>query len=98
MEWIAGHSLGGALNSRLIRSWNSAKTGNTTGEAWAERLFTERLARQHLIINLLRNASERPNVSALARRFSVSRKTIQRDLADLAKRGQVDPGQYPDSQ
>lgn len=63
-----------------------------------ERLFTERLARQHRIINLLRSASERPNVSALARQFAVSRKTIQRDLADLAKRGQVDPELYPDWQ
>jgi DNA-binding NtrC family response regulator len=38
-----------------------------------ERLFTERLARQHQIVNQLREASERPNVSALARQFSVSR-------------------------
>ena len=56
-----------------------------------ERLFTERLSRQHAIVNLLRETSARPNVSALARRFDVSRKTIQRDLHDLVARGQIDP-------
>jgi DNA-binding NtrC family response regulator len=61
-----------------------------------ERLFTERLSRQHAIINLLRDASERPNVSALARQFRVSRKTIQRDLHDLVARGQLDASQYPE--
>lgn len=61
-----------------------------------ERLFTERLARQHQIVNLLRETSERPNVSALARRFNVSRKTIQRDLTDLVQRGQLDAALYPE--
>jgi predicted HTH transcriptional regulator len=61
-----------------------------------ERLFTERLARQHQIVNQLREASERPNVSALARQFSVSRKTIQRDLTDLVHRGQLDRDLYPE--
>ena len=61
-----------------------------------ERLFAERLARQHAILNKTRGASERPNVSALARQFNVSRKTIQRDLVDLVKRGQIDPELYPE--
>jgi DNA-binding NtrC family response regulator len=61
-----------------------------------ERLFTERLARQHAIVNQLRDALERPNVSALARQFNVSRKTIQRDLTDLVQRGQLDAALYPD--
>ncbi len=61
-----------------------------------ERLFAERLARQHAILNQTRGASERPNVSALARQFNVSRKTIQRDLTDLVKRGQMDPALYPE--
>lgn len=61
-----------------------------------ERRFTERLARQHEIVNRLRVASERPNVSALARDFNVSRKTIQRDLQDLIQRGQIDPAVYPE--
>jgi DNA-binding response OmpR family regulator len=61
-----------------------------------ERLFAERLARQHAMINQLRSAHERPNVSALARQFNVSRKTVQRDLTDLVRRGQLDPSLYPD--
>lgn len=61
-----------------------------------ERRFTERLERQHEIINRLRKTNERPNVSALARQFNVARKTIQRDLADLVQRGQIDPAVYPD--
>jgi CheY-like chemotaxis protein len=61
-----------------------------------ERRFTERLERQHEIVNRLRKTNERPNVSALAREFNVARKTIQRDLADLVQRGQIDPAVYPD--
>jgi len=45
-------------------------------------------------VNLLREAAERPNVSALARQFNISRKTIQRDLTDLVQPGQLDPGVY----
>ena len=61
-----------------------------------ERLFAERLARQHAILNQTRATNQRPNVSALARQFNVARKTIQRDLADLVKRGQIDPTLYPE--
>jgi len=61
-----------------------------------ERLFAERLARQHGILNQTRGTSERPNVSALARQFNVARKTIQRDLSDLVRRGRMDPVLYPE--
>ena len=61
-----------------------------------ERRFTERLERQHEIVNRLRKSNDRPNVSALAREFNVARKTIQRDLADLVQRGQIDPAVYPE--
>jgi CheY-like chemotaxis protein len=61
-----------------------------------ERRFTERLERQHQIMNRLRAAKERANVSALSREFNVSRKTIQRDLQDLLQRGQIDPSVYPE--
>ena len=61
-----------------------------------ERRFTERLERQHEIMNRLRAANGRPNVSALAREFNVARKTIQRDLHDLVQRGQIDPAIYPE--
>src|SRR5262245_60130361 len=61
-----------------------------------ERRFTERLARQHEILNRIRSAGDRPNVSALAREFNVARKTIQRDLHDLVQRHQIDISLFPD--
>jgi DNA-binding NtrC family response regulator len=61
-----------------------------------DRRFTERLARQHELIKRLRGASERPNISGLARDFNVSRKTIIRDLQDLIRRGQLPEEIYPE--
>lgn len=55
-----------------------------------ERRFVERLARQHEILKRLRATPEKPNVSALSREFGVARRTIQRDLQDLVRRGQVE--------
>lgn len=54
-----------------------------------ERLFTERLARQHLLVNRLRGLTAKPNISALAAEFGVDRRSIRRDLADLVARGQL---------
>ncbi len=56
-----------------------------------ERLFTERLARQHALINRLRGSTARPNISQLANEFSVDRRSIRRDLHDLVARGQLPP-------
>ena len=61
-----------------------------------DRRFTERLARQHEMIKLLRGSNERPNISGLARDFNVSRKTIIRDLQDLIRRGQLPEEIYPE--
>ena len=61
-----------------------------------DRRFTDRLARQHRIIQLLRGANDRPNISGLARDFNVSRKTIIRDLQDLIRRGQLPEEVYPE--
>jgi DNA-binding NtrC family response regulator len=61
-----------------------------------DRRFTDRLARQHQIIQLLRSASDRPNISSLSRDFNVSRKTIIRDLQDLIRRGQLPEEIYPE--
>ena len=63
-----------------------------------ERLFTERLARQHELLKRLRTASSKPNISILAGEFHVDRKTIRRDLQDLVQRGQLDPSIYPDAE
>lgn len=54
-----------------------------------ERLFTERLARQHALLNRLRTATEKPNLSQLAKEFGVDRRSIRRDLHDLVARGQL---------
>ncbi len=54
-----------------------------------ERLFTERLARQHALLNRLRGTTARPNISQLATEFSVDRRSIRRDLHDLVARGQL---------
>ena len=54
-----------------------------------ERLFTERLARQLELLRRFRRASIKPNISQLSEEFRVDRKTIRRDLRDLATRGQL---------
>ncbi|RME95711.1 MAG: response regulator [Verrucomicrobia bacterium] len=55
---------------------------------------TDRLARQTEIRKLLQGATERPNISALARRFKVARRTIIRDLNELIRRGELPPEVY----
>lgn len=64
----------------------------------AEALFsrsTDRLSRQTEIRRLVGNATERPNVSALAREFRVARRTIIRDLQELIRRGELKPEVFP---
>ncbi len=64
----------------------------------AESLFsrsTDRLKRQNEILGLVKDATDRPNVSALARRFRVARRTIIRDLEELIRRGQLPPESFP---
>jgi DNA-binding NtrC family response regulator len=79
---------------RLLRSLEHAEKIESNDP---ERRFTERLDRQHQILNLLR-ASERPSVSALARQFNTSRRTIRRDLNALIQRGQMASDLYPPSE
>ena len=57
---------------------------------------TDRLSRQNQIRELVRDSSERPNISALARQFRVARRTIIRDLQELIRRGQLPPEAYPE--
>jgi ActR/RegA family two-component response regulator len=57
---------------------------------------TDRLSRQNHILEILGQAPERPNISALARRFNVARRTIMRDLQELIRRGQLKPEIYPE--
>lgn len=57
---------------------------------------TDRLNRQNRILQMLGKNRERPNISALAREFSVARRTIIRDLQELIRRGQLPPEVYPE--
>ncbi len=57
---------------------------------------TDRLSRQGHIRELVKNQSERPNISALARQFRVARRTIIRDLQELIRRGELKPEIYPE--
>lgn len=56
---------------------------------------TDRLSRQTEIRRLLADTQGRPNISSLARRFKVARRTIIRDLQELIRRGEVDAHIYP---
>ncbi|MHB8519711.1 MAG: response regulator [Limisphaerales bacterium] len=77
---------------RLLRSLEKAEKIESNEP---ERRFTERLARQHELLERVRKSGELPNISSLAREFNVDRKTIRRDLHDLIQRGQLDPAVYP---
>jgi DNA-binding NtrC family response regulator len=57
---------------------------------------TDRLGRQNRIRELVAKSKERPNISALARQFSVARRTIIRDLQELIRRRQLKPEVYPE--
>jgi DNA-binding NtrC family response regulator len=57
---------------------------------------TDRLSRQNRILEMLGQANNRPNISALAREFKVARRTIIRDLQELIRRGQLKPEVYPE--
>ena len=56
---------------------------------------TDRLTRQNEIWRMVKDSTDRPNVSALARHFKVARRTIIRDLQELIRRGQIDPDVFP---
>jgi DNA-binding NtrC family response regulator len=73
----------------MVASLQSLEKAEKIEASEPDRRFTERLARQHQMIKGLRNAVERPNISALSREFNVSRKTVIRDLQDLIRRGQL---------
>jgi len=79
-----------------VRTLQSLERVEKIDASEPDRRFTERLARQHDLLNRFRGATERPNVSALSRDYSVSRKTIIRDLRDLIQRGQLPEEIFPE--
>ena len=82
--------------AETVRELESLERAERIEENEPERRFVERLSRQSELLRRLRGANEKPNISALARDFNVSRKTIHRDLHDLVQRGQLDPAVYPE--
>jgi FixJ family two-component response regulator len=81
--------------AETVRSLRSLERAELIEDSDRERLFTERLARQHELLKRLRGAQQKPNISELAGELHVDRKTIRRDLHDLVQRGQLDPAVYP---
>lgn len=84
------HALEHCGMAETIRSIRSLERAEMLKTAEPERLFVERLARQHELLQRIRKSSEKPNISQLAREFRVSRRTIARDLQDLVHRSQLD--------
>ncbi len=73
----------------MVRSMRSLERAEQIATNDRERLFTERLARQHELLKRLRGATQKPNISQLAENYKVDRRTIRRDLQDLVHRGQL---------
>jgi DNA-binding NtrC family response regulator len=82
--------------AETIRELKSLERAEQIEDNEPERRFVERLSRQHELLKRLRVASDKPNISALAREFNVARKTIHRDLHDLVQRGQLEAAVYPE--
>ena len=73
----------------MVRSMRSLERAEHIATSDRERLFTERLARQHELLKRLRGAAQKPNITQLADDCRVDRRTIRRDLHDLVNRGQL---------
>jgi DNA-binding NtrC family response regulator len=98
---VVGQALDECGIAETVRSIRSLERAEMIHTSEPERQFAERLARQHELLKKLRNGptnNERANISALAREFRVSRRTIARDLQDLVTRGQLDPAVYPEEE
>jgi DNA-binding NtrC family response regulator len=96
LESIVKTALNECGMAETVKALQSLERAEMIESNEPERRFTERLARQSELLNKLRGTQERPNISHLAEHFSVSRKTIIRDLNDLIQRGQLDPSIYPE--
>ncbi len=79
----------------IVRSFESLERSRRVDVEELLSRSTERLARQNEIPREVKAAADRPNISALARRFRVARRTIIRDLHELIRRGQLPPDAYP---
>jgi DNA-binding NtrC family response regulator len=81
--------------AEIVRSFESLERSRRADIQDLLSRSTDRLSRQNEILRMVRDAPARPNISALARRFNVARRTIIRDLHELIRRGQLPPEVYP---
>lgn len=75
----------------MVRALQSLERSELINTGERERVFTERLARQHELLKRLRGTTEKPNLTSLAADYHVDRRTIRRDLHDLVQRNQLPP-------
>jgi DNA-binding NtrC family response regulator len=83
--------------AELIRQFEALERSKRVDASELFSRSTDRLTRQTEIRQLLSTSSERPNISALARKFKVARRTIIRDLQELIRRGELKPDIYPEA-
>lgn len=81
--------------SEIVRSFESLERSRRADIQDLLSRSTDRLSRQNEILRLVKDSTARPNISALARRFNVARRTIIRDLHELIRRGQLPSEVYP---
>lgn len=81
--------------TEIVRSFESLERSRRADIHDLLSRSTDRLSRQNEILRLVRDSTSRPNISALARRFNVARRTIIRDLHELIRRGQIPAEVYP---
>lgn len=81
--------------AEIVRSFESLERSRRADIQDLLSRSTDRLSRQNEILRQIRDTTSRPNISALARRFNVARRTIIRDLHELIRRGQLPAEVYP---
>lgn len=81
--------------SEVVRTFESLERSRRADIQDLLSRSTDRLSRQNEILRMVKSSTTRPNISALARRFNVARRTIIRDLHELIRRGQLSPEIYP---
>jgi len=79
--------------SEIVRQFEALERSKRVEELLSRS--PDRLSRQTEIRRMLADIEGRPNISSLARRFRVARRTIIRDLQELIRRGEVPPEVYP---
>jgi DNA-binding NtrC family response regulator len=88
-------SLSECGETEIVRQFEALERSKRVDIADLLSRSTDRLSRQTEIKRELHGTPDRPNISALARRFKVARRTIIRDLHELIRRGELPTEVYP---